>query len=209
MTEKNLKSMYIKAGIVMTILAAITYPLYYYWKPGIKIELVVMLIFSISLAISNVGIYNFLKLHEKRPCLELGYKLGIISALVFAMAGTLKLSIETPLEGILVQGDQSFINASIDRIFMSFSFLWKMLFGLGLVLLAITGFSHPRLGKIIPAIGVFLGLLTLVLNIYSFPYSPEEINLVGLGPLVPVWHLLVALIILLAGNWTRGKLSEE
>lgn len=209
MSEKNLKSMYIKAGIVMSILAAITYPLYYYWKPGIKIELIIMLLFSLSFAISNVGIYNFLKLHEKRPCLELGFKLSIMSALVFAMAGSIKLSMETPLEGILVQGDQSLLYASLDRIFLSLSFLWKMLFGLGLILFAIPGFSHPKLGKIIPSLGVILGLVMLVINFYSFPYSPEEMNIIALGPLVPVWHLLVAIIILLSGNWTRGKLSEE
>ncbi|MCF8381357.1 MAG: hypothetical protein K9H49_17420 [Bacteroidales bacterium] len=209
MSEKNLQSAYIKMGIIMSIIAAITYPLHYYWNPEIKIELAIVLLFSLSIAISSVGIYHFLSLHTKRPCLEIGLKLNVLAALIFAIAGSVKLAMETPLEGILIQGNQSLLYALTDRIFMSLSFLWKMLFGFGLILLAVPAFSHPRTGKIIPSLGVLFGLSMLAVNFYSFPFAPEEINMVALGPLVPLWHLLVALIILLSGNWVREKLSEE
>lgn len=192
----------------MSVLAAITYPLYYYWEPGIKIELAIMLLFSLSIAVSSFGIYNFLKLHKKKPCLELGLKLSILAGLLFAIAGSIKLALSTPLEGILIQGDQTLLYTLTDRVFLSLSFLWKMLFGLGIIFLAIPALSHPRTGKIIPAIGVFTGLLMLGVNFYTFPYAPEDMNLVAMGPMVPVWHLLLAIIISLSGNWTNSKLSE-
>lgn len=195
-------------GIITSILAAITYPLYYYSDFGIKIELLIILLFSISIALSGIGIYNFLSLHKKRPCLEMGLRLNVMAALVFAIAGSVKIALKIPLEGILVQGDQTLIYTLTGRTVLGILFLWKVLFGLGIVFMAIPGFTHPKTGKIIPSLGILFGLMIIILNFQAFLQSPEQMNLMGVGPFIPAWHLLVAILIALSGNWVNEKLSD-
>ncbi|MCK4920561.1 MAG: hypothetical protein KAS71_05910 [Bacteroidales bacterium] len=135
-------------------------------------------------------------------------KVNKLAALVFAIAGSVKLALGTPLEGILIQGDQTLVYTLTNRTVMGISFLWKMLFGLGIIFLAIPGFNHPKTGKIIPSLGILFGLAIVIINFQAFPHEPEQVDLLGIGPFAPVWHLLMAIIIALSGNWVNGKLSD-
>ena len=209
MQENKTSAKFIKIGIIFTVLAAISYPILYYVDLGLKLELLLMLLFAFSIALSAAGIYHFLALNKKSPCLELGIRLNILAALVFAISGSVAISLQSPLEGILVQGDQSFTYALSERILMGLNFTWKMLFGLGLIFLGKASIGHPKTGKILPILGILIGLLILIVNFYAFPIEPKNAGLIGMGALLPIWHVLLTLIMALSGNWVNDRVSVE
>ena len=209
MQENKTSAKFIKIGIIFTLLSAITYPVLYYIPMEFSVELLLTLIFAFSIALSATGIYHFLALNKKSPCLELGIRLNILAALVFALSGSIGLSLHSPLEGILVQGNQSFTYALTERILMGFNFTWKMLFGLGLIFLGTASISHPKTGKILALLGILFGLFILVVNFLSFPIEPKNAGMVGMGPLVPIWHILLTVIIALSGKWISDRTSAK
>lgn len=209
MQENNTSARFIKIGIIFTVLATISYPLRHFVDMGLKVELLLILIFAFSIALSATGIYHFLALNKKSPCLELGIRLNILAALVFAIFGSVAISLQSPLEGILVQGDQSFTYALSERILMGLNFTWKVLFGLGLIFLGKASIGHPKTGKILPILGILIGLFILIVNFYAFPIEPKKAGLIGMGALLPIWHVLLTLIIALSGFWIKDRTSVE
>ena len=207
MQENKTSAKFIKIGIIFTLLSAISYPVLHYVAMGFKVELLLILIFAFSIAMSATGIYHFLALNKKSPCLELGVRLNILAALVFAIAGSIGISLHSPLEGILVQGDQSFTYALAERILMGLGFTWKMLFGLGLIFLGKASINHPKTGKILPLLGILFGLFILVVNFIAFPIEPENAGMVSMGPFVPIWHVLLTVIMVLSGKWINDRTS--
>lgn len=208
MTEKQISLKFIQIGIVFTLLASVIYPIYYYIDLPKKLELLFVLIFACSIALSSTGIYHFIALNKKLPALQAGLIFSLLAALVFAIAGAVRIALQWPLENILVQGDQSFIYALSSRVFLGIEFLWKILFGLGIIFLALPSFNHPKIGKILPLIGIIFGILIIVINWFSFPEMPENENLTGMGPAASLWHLLVVIIIMLSQGWIREKSKE-
>lgn len=202
--EKN-TNRFIPAGIIFSFIASIIFPLDYFVDFEIKTELVLLLVFALSIGLSSLGIYYFLELNKKSKVLKIALKLSILSGLVYAISGSVRLGLETPLENILVQGDQSFIYALSARIGTSISFIWKMLFGLGLIFFSLSSFNHPRSGKILSLTGAIMGISILIINFIAFPESVKSLDINGIGPLLPFWNFLAGIIMLLSGKWINNK----
>ena len=208
MTENQITRSFINIGIVSTIIASILYALYYYLNLSPLLDLVFAMLFALTISLSSNGIYHFIRIHTNRPCLQVGLKLSILAGLVFALTAAVRISLQWPLEGILVQGDQSFTYCLSSRVFMGLEFVWKLLFALGIILLALPAFNHPKLGKILPILGILFGLMIVIVNFISFPERPESVNLTGMGPAAGLWHLLVSIFIILSPSWIKSNTQD-
>lgn len=203
MTEKQISLTFIRTCILFTVLASVIYPLNYYLDFTKRIDLILVLLFTFCISVSSAGIYHFLGIYKKHPFQKAGFWLTIFAALIYSLAGTVKIATQWPLEAILIQGDQSFTYALNSRVFMAMDYLWKVVFGSGIILMATTSFNHPRTGRIIPVIGIITGLGMVVVNTISFPDPPEAMNLTAMGPAVTLWHLLMAVIMLVSTSWIQ------
>ena len=87
--------------------------------------------------------------------------------------------------------------------------VWDIFILIGMVLLAISMYSHPRLGKIISIIGITIGLLGLYFNLSTFPTPPAGAGSFDMGPLVGLWFLAVTIMVIARLKWMRHSLEIE
>jgi len=200
-----LQKRWILYGAITGILSSMVYPIIYYIKISPRIDLLIGLIFGFCIAITTVGIYQFIRIHHNCMCLQIGGITGILAGFTYILNVTVFQSLHTPLEGILVQGDQSFIYSLTSRIHMGLSLSWEILIACSIFALGVAFFRQPKPGKIIFILGIIEGLIILLFNFYAFPEIPESETFAGLGPFLPIWHLVVSILILSSLKWIKEK----
>jgi hypothetical protein len=62
---------------------------------------------------------------------------------------------------------------------------------MGTILFALCMFGRRGLGAWLAVPGLLIGGLLLLFNIATFPYPPDNVGLVDVGPLVGLWYLVV------------------
>lgn len=196
---------WIITGALGGILTSLIYPFIYYIDFPIKINLIIGMFFALSTGMVSYGIFQFAKLHKDCICLQIGMVTGIMAALIFALKTSVEMALQTPLEGVLVQGDQSFVYALNGRIQFGIWFLWDVLIAFSIFAFSVAFTRQPKPGKVIFIIGFFFALIILSFSIYAFPEVPEKINLTGMGPFLPVWHLIVSIFMLISLKWVKIK----
>jgi len=205
MEATHLQKKWILYGAMAGILATLVYLIIYFLEISARADLLAGLIFGFSIGITTAGIYSFVKLNNNCMCLQAGAVLGIFAAFTYILNTTVFQSLHTPLEGILVQGDQSFVYSLTNRIQLGLSMSWELLFAGSIFALSIAFFKQPRPGKIISLLGILLALLLIFTNIYYFPEVEDAKQFFGLGPLLPAWHLLVSILIINSFRWIKVK----
>jgi hypothetical protein len=170
-----------------------------------RVDLLLGLIFGFSMGITAIGIYLFVKLHRTCICLQVGGVAGVFAAFTYLLNTTVFLALNTPLEGILVQGDQSFVYSLTNRIQLGLSISWEVLLGGSIFAFGVAFFKQPRPGKVISVLGILLAVLIIFTNLYYFPEIQDAKKLLGLGPFLPAWHLLVSILILSSLKWIKVK----
>ena len=160
---------WIITGALAGILASILYPVLYYSDFHIKIALSIGLIFALSIGLVSYGIFQFASLHKNCISLQSAVTIGIMAAFAFGLKLSIGMALKTPLEGILVQGDQSFVYTLTKRIHFGLGFFWDVLISISIFTFSIAFLYQPRPGKVISAIGFLTALIILIFSIYSFP----------------------------------------
>jgi hypothetical protein len=198
-----LQKKWILYGAYAAILSAIIYPVIYYLDISLRIDIIAGLLFAFSIGIASIGIFHFGKIHRDGLCLQIGGTLGVIAALTFVLNIVLSHSLKAPLEEILVKGDQSFVYSLTARIHYGFNLSWEILIAGSILSFGIAFFMQPKPGKVIALLGIVVALVILIFGFYAFPEKPETKNLVGIGPLLPFWHLVVAIFMINSMKWIK------
>lgn len=84
---------------------------------------------------------------------------------------------------------------------------WDVYILLGTTLFAWAMWTHPRLGRGFAITDILLAVLLLTFNLYTFPETPAESNLVDLESLVDLWHLAAIPPMWRALAWARRALT--
>jgi hypothetical protein len=205
MEATTLQKRWILYGAYAAIISTIIYPVIFYLDISHRIEIIIGLLFSFSIGIASIGIFHFGKIHREGICLQIGGVLGVIAALIFLLNTVISNSLNAPLEEVLVKGDQSFVYSLTARIHYGFNFSWEILIAGSMLSFAIAFFMQPKPGKVIAVLGIVFALIILFFGFYTFPEKPEAKNLVGIGPLLPFWHLVVAIFMINSLKWIKNK----
>lgn len=192
---------WIGTGSVSGVIAAGLYPLILYVKVPEIVALGLSFIFSLSLALCTYSIFLFSAMNRKSVINDVAAAMGIFAAFLYLLTSIINLSLLSPLEGVLVQGNQEFTYTLTSRIHRGMDFLWNILFASSLFLYSLNVYSHPRLGKAVTFLGILISLIISGLFLYFFPYSPQSQGLPATSSLTPVWHFVVSLLMIFSGKW--------
>ncbi len=208
MKDAFYKLKWIRTGSVSGIIAAGLYPLILYVKLPEIIALGFNFAFGLSLALCTYSIYLFSDMNRKSVINDVAAATGIFAAFIFILSSAVNLSLLSPLEGVLVQGNQEFTYTLTSRIHRGMDFLWNILFASSLFLYSLNVYSHPKLGKAITFLGILIALIISGLYLYFFPYSPQSQGLPATSSLTPVWHFVVSLLMIFSGKWISENIKN-
>ncbi len=145
------------------------------------------------LTIASIGLREFLNLFRPRLTADLGAIFNALAAalltamLLVQFAVGIKTADEPPREAVAV--------------WLGLDMAWDVYLGLGTLFFAINALGHPRLGRIVGALGLVSASGLLALNLYSFPTPPAGAGLPDFGPVTGGWYLLVSLLLLRSRRW--------
>lgn len=205
MEASALQKKWILYGAWSGILAALIYPILYYTDLSFRLDFVLGLVFSFGIGIASVGIFHYVRIHRDGICLQTGFLLGILAAFAYILSISIWHSLNSPMEGILVKGDQSFVYTIINRVHKGISFAWEVLIAASIFAFGVAFFRQPKPGKVIAVLGLIVALVILFFAFFSFPEKPDYLDLVGMGPLLPFWHLVVAIYMINSLKWIKEK----
>lgn len=205
METTEIQKRFIIIGAIAAILAAVVYPVAFYTSLSLKTNLILELFLGFSFGFVFYGLFRFIRINRDSVCLQVGMLTGILAAFTYVLKSGTFASMTTPLEGILVQGDQSFVYALTNRLYTGIHFIWEILIGAGIFSISIAFFRQPRPGKVIAAAGIIIALAIIINSIYAFPEIGRHENFSWLGIVLPVWLLIVGLLMIFSQKWIKVK----
>ncbi|MGD9347183.1 MAG: hypothetical protein PVH84_15055 [Candidatus Aminicenantes bacterium] len=214
--ENQFIKKWIKVGIVAGFFVSVIYPLIIFAPLPLHITLVLAASVGPLLSISSIGLYSFIKIHRKTVSLQIAILFNIIAGAIFTMMLIVQMAIRKGINDDIADAANSktpesldWILRSVNNVQLGLDISWDIFILVGTVLFALNMLRHPRLGKTIGLIGVFIACMTMGLNLYTFPTPPSEAGLVDLGPFIGLWYLTVTIVILRSWKWLGSALSDQ
>ncbi len=168
--------------------------------------------FGPLLSVSALGLYHCLALHRDSPLLQIATLFAIAGGITVLIMLTVQQSIFGVMQAAVDKaGEQPAkevyekIAEGLNTIHWGMDVAWDVLISVAAILFGIGMLRHPQFGKIIGALGILLGSLLLVFNLYYFPTPPASVDSIDWGPFVALWFTAVFILLLRAGGWVREK----
>lgn len=209
--EAGFERNWVITGSVCGIAGSLAYPvLLAVPLPGV-LETVVAGGFGILVGVSGFGLYRLIALHAKTVSAQLAtvflYTAGVIVNMMLVIQLTQggymdRYRSETTDEALLET--LSWVHRGVAPVHLGLDVSWDFFVGLATVLYGLNLWRHPRFGRFFGGTGVFLGGQVLVINLYAFPFTPEEVGIPGFyGPAMGVWFMVVYIQALRSLAWVE------
>jgi branched-subunit amino acid ABC-type transport system permease component len=216
MSEKSqLIYRWVKVGIVCGILADLCYGLAIGLPMPERLTDIVFFAFGPLLMAGAPGTYFFIKQYRNSITLQVGTLFIIaagMSVTVMAVVQRAVISTFLPIkpEATNVAAYEAWKRGceSGNAVQLGLDIVWDIFILTGTVLLAISMFSHPRLGKVVSTVGITIGLLGLYFNLSTFPTPPGVAGSFDIGPFVGLWFLAVTIMMIANLKWMRQSLDN-
>jgi len=216
MSEKSqLIYRWVKFGIVCGILADLCYGLAIGLPMPERLTNVVFFAFGPLLMAGAPGTYFFIKQHRNSIALQVGTLFMIAAGMSVTVMAVVQRAVFLTFYPIKPEATNEVAYeawrmglASGNAIQLGLDIVWDIFILTGAVLLAISMYNHPRLGKIVSSFGITIGLLGLYFNLATFPVPPGEAGSFDIGPLVGLWFLVVTIMVIASLKWMRHSLES-
>ncbi len=216
MSEENqLIYKWVKVGIVCGILANLCYGLAIGLPMPERLTNTIFFAFGPLLMAGAPGTYFFIKQYRNSITLQVGTLFMIaagMSVTVMAVVQRAVFSTFLPIKpeatDVVAYKAWKMGLESGNAIQLGLDIVWDIFILTGTVLLAISMYNHPRLGKIVSIVGITIGLLGLYFNLSTFPTPPAVAGSFDIGPLVGLWFLAVTIMIIVNLKWMRHSLES-
>jgi len=211
---KKLYRTWIRVGIYAGFAVSVIYPLMIFAPLPEKITVVFASLFGPLLSVASLGLYYFLKAHRKTVTGQLAVISNIIASAMVSLMLIVQLSVNLSMEKLMASAGEGISEATkkwiwqvVDKVQLGMDVSWDIYIAIGTILFGVTMMKHPRFGKIFGLIGFLIGHFLLVFNLSTFPNSPGDAGLFDLGPVVGLWYLAAAVLVLRSLKWFDQQLE--
>lgn len=181
-----------------------------------RVAIPLIFTFGPLLVVSAIGTYYFIKLHRNSLALQVGTVFQMLAGSLVTMMLCMQQSVFSTFDRLApLKADPATATAfktglqSGNAVQLGADVAWDLFIFPAMVLLGIAMWSHPKLGKIIGSIGIVIGAVGAVLNIWTFPTPPAEAELIDVGPLGALWFLTVAIMVLVGARHADKVTAPE
>jgi hypothetical protein len=212
--EKQLIIRWVKFGVMSGITADLCYGLAVGVPMPRMLANIVFWSFGPLLIAGTPGTFYFIKQHRNTISLQVGCLFLMLAGLTVTMMAVVQRSVFETFSAL--RPDEADVSAyaawsmgleSGNAVQLGLDIVWDIFILVATVLIAVSIYSHPRLGKVLSITGVGIGLAGLFLNLQSFPTPPGEAGSFDIGPLVGMWFLVITIQIIRNFKWLRESVE--
>ena len=169
-----------------------------------RVTLVLAFFMGPLLSVAFIGFYHFLRPHRNSAALQTATVFGVI-------AGTL-VNLMLVVQQSLFIGLPAATRASmgpawdgLNWVQLGIDVSWDIYISIATILLGIALWKHPRFGMTLGGMTTSVGLLLLVLNLWTFPAPPGDAGLFDAGPFVALWFVALSVRMLFSLKWWTDR----
>ena len=201
-----------KVGVVAGFLACTVYPVLIAVPMPMTMTVLLAAAFGPLLSVATLGLYHFIGVHRKTVSLQIAVVFTVIAGAIVNTMLVVQMTIREFWRMELAEaadaGSRELTGAAYsatNAVQLGLDISWDIYIAVGTLLFAINAFRHPRLGRIVGALGALIGVSLLSFNLFTFPVPPAEAGSVDLGPLVGIWYLVVTIMLARSIGWLRSQ----
>jgi hypothetical protein len=164
--------------------------------------------FGPLLLVASYGLRDCIRLNGPSVSAELGFVFNSAAAALVTAMFLVQIGVGDAFPPLQDRDAAAVVTVHmVDRVQLSLDMAWDVFATMGAVLFGLSMLSHPRLGRLLGALGITVGSALFALNLCAFPRQPTEIGWPDLGPALGAWYLLVSLALCLGLGWIRQRTS--
>lgn len=201
---RRLQFNWVKIGVAAGLVAVASYTFLLLASGDFRVAYVGASLFSVALGLASYGLYQFLTIERRSAIAQTAMVSTIVGAVVFLAMASIQLSARSDLGGV-DPTTLGVVYELVDRVQLGLDVAWDVYFAVGMALFGVAAYSHPRIGRLIGALGVAVASALLGLNIATFPIPPASAGSFDLGPFAGLWYLVVTIQIIRSLGWARTK----
>lgn len=201
-----------KIGVFSGFLACTVYPLLIAVPMPMTLTVLLAAAFGPLLSVAALGLYRFISAHRKTVTLQIAAIFTVIAGAIVNTMLVVQMTVREFMRLDMAGAENEEAThlletaySAADRVQLGLDLSWDFYIALGTILFAINMFRHPRLGRIIGALGVIIGASLLCFNLFTFPVPPGEAGSIDLGPLVGMWYLVVTVMLARSIGWLKKE----
>ena len=207
MTQTIVEKKLVQVGLYCGLVASILFPLWSAFNLPLQLNLLLHFAFGPLIVIAFIAIQTFLKVRYDSVSNRIGTVFGAIAGVAFCCMTVVQASnVQWIKNQITNESDQSIkkeLQRNLTSVFsvqLGLDIVWDIFITLATVLVSIAIFKLSKFGSFYGLLGVFVGIATLFLNLYTFPVPPRDTGLLDLGPFVGVWFFGLSIYLIIANN---------
>ena len=201
--QSGLLRQWVLAGIVCGLLATAVYPLLIIVPMPLPLTLAMAAAFGPLLSVASLGLYHFLTAHRRTVTLQLALIFNMIAGTLVSTMLIVQMSVREYMSLRLEEASDEGVRQAVieafssgDSVQLGLDVAWDVYIALGTALFAVNMLRHPKFGRVVGTAGVVVGALVLVFNFATFPVPPAQAGSLDVGPLVGLWYLAVAILMI-------------
>ena len=191
---------WIQLAIGLGIATSVVYPSLIFLPLPQLLTIILAAAIGPLLGLASFGLYRFLRLNKPSVSAQLAAACNLLGGALFTTMLLVQLAVRLRAAG-------QPIDRQVVAVWLGLDVAWDVYIALGTAFFAWAMWSHPRLGRGFAVSGIFIAVLLLSFNLYSFPEPPGENNLIDLGPFVGLWYLAVTIQMWRSLSWVRQALA--
>jgi hypothetical protein len=214
--DQQLVIRWVKVGVVCGIAADLCYGLAIGLPMPRMLGNIVFWSFGPLLIASTPGMFYFIRQHRNSISLQVGCLFLMLAGLTVTMMAVVQRSVFETFSANRPEETDAVAYASWkmglesgNAVQLGLDIVWDIFILVATILIAISVFSHPRIGRLISVSGVGIGAAGLVLNFQTFPMPPGQAGSFDIGPLVGIWFLVIAILIIKNLKWLRESVAAR
>ena len=195
---------WIRFAVICGFAAMVSYSLAIFAPLPEKASLILAFAFGPFFMLGSLGLYRIGQFWKNSLSLQVGALFNIVGTAFATMMLVVQQTVfsfhdqfKNADRGTVTAEQLKWIFREVNSVQLGMDLAWDVFISAGTFCLALGYWGHPVMGKVIPAIGMLVGVLLLGFNMASFPVPPGEAGSIDFGPLVALWYLVVTIWILI------------
>ena len=193
---------WIQSGVVAGLCASVLYPILLFAPLPLAATAAVAAFLGPSIGIGSLGLRHLLRLCGRSVGATLGAVCCVTAGALFTGMALVQLAVRHAVPDVMPQ-------SNLVGVWLGLDVAWDVYIGLGTIFFAWSMVGHARFRRPFAIPGFVLGVLVIVLNLYTFPAPPADAGLVDVGPFVGLWYLAATLQSWHSIGWAREQLAAE
>ncbi len=185
-------------GSIGAIIGTICYIIGVTFPTTPSIGFLLMTIWPMSAIVFAYSVYKYIAIDDQSTSNQLAFIFTVIAFILVYIMLSVQIGLKAGISDAIALADSpeketlELILSSTSWVHLGIDLAWDMFLGASLIFLSLAIKRHARLGMWWTIPMFVLGLSVIIINLYTFPYTPVSSGLFDIGPAIGTFMIIFA-----------------